>query len=795
MQFIKWFSELGLSDVSSVGGKNASLGEMYRGLSKLGVEIPNGFAVTTDGYFHLLESQGLDKKILAVLDGLDTQDIGKLKKAGAQIRQFILDADFPADLRSEIIDAYGKLGDSRERPDVAVRSSATTEDLAEASFAGQQESYLNVKGDRGLIEACQKCFASLYTDRAISYRVDKGFDHLKVGLSIGIQKMVRSDLAASGVMFSIDTETGFRDVVILNSSYGLGESVVKGLVNPDEFYIFKPTLKTAAKPILQKRLGGKESKLIYDTGGNKSVKTVAVSNFDRKRFSISDDEVLKLSNWACVIEDYYSKRAGHFVPMDIEWAKDGLSGKLWIVQARPETVKSHVAKNAEIETYRLDARSKILLQGSSVGERVGSGAVRIINSIDDLDQMQTGEILVADRTDPDWEPAMRRAAAIVTNRGGRTCHAAIVSRELGLPAVVGTEHATEKLRNGQFVTVSCCEGETGFVYDGLLKFKIEKNKVSVLTRPKTKIMLILGNPDEAFRQSFLPNDGVGLVRMEFIIANSIKIHPMALLNFEQLQDENVKTKISDLTQGYENKSEFFIDKLAQGVGTIAAAFFPKEVVVRMSDFKTNEYADLIGGKPFEPVEDNPMLGFRGAARYYDERYRRGFDLECRAIKRVREDMGLTNVKVMIPFCRTLEEGRKVLAEMKQNGIARGEAGLEVYVMCEIPSNVILARDFCEIFDGFSIGSNDLTQLVLGVDRDSEVVAHIFDERNEAVKQMILQVLKQAHSQGRKVGICGQAPSDYPDFSDFLIREGIDSISLNPDVVVKTTERILTTERA
>lgn len=798
LRFVRWFKEVGIDDVGSVGGKNASLGEMFQNLASQGVRVPNGFAITADAYFHLLTANKLDKTIQDLLAGLDTQDTESLRDRGKKIRQCFLDATIPDEIRLEILQAYHELGKAIDAPmDVAVRSSATAEDLPDASFAGQQETYLNVQGDQALLDACLHCFASLFTDRAISYRHDKGFDHLKIGLSIGVQQMVRSDLASSGVMFSIDTETGFRDAVVINSSYGLGENIVQGSVNPDEYYVFKTTLKSGYKPILQKHLGNKEFKLVYDLGGSKMVKNIPVAPEDRTRFSISDEDVLTLAKWACGIEDYYSKRAGHHVPMDMEWAKDGRDGELYIVQARPETVQSQKEKHnvGTIESYHLKSRSDVLLKGSSVGDKIGTGKVRVIKTAHDLDQLLQGEVLVTDKTDPDWEPAMKRASAVITNRGGRTCHAAIVSRELGLPAIVGTQTGTETLKTGQLVTVSCCEGETGFVYAGKLEFTIDRQDLTHLGQPKTKIMLNVGNPDEAFRLSFLPNSGVGLARMEFIISNTIKIHPLALLKFDSLEDLNVKNQIEQLTQGYDQKVQFFVDRLAQGVSTIAAAFFPKDVIVRMSDFKTNEYADLVGGKTFEPHEENPMLGFRGASRYYDPRYREGFALECKAMKKVREEMGLTNVKLMIPFCRTLDEGRKVIAEMEKNGLKKGDHGLEVYVMCEIPSNVILADEFSEIFDGFSIGSNDLTQLVLGVDRDSEIVAHVFDERNDAVKKMISQVVRTARSKGRKIGICGQAPSDYPEFARFLVENGIDSISLNPDVVIRTTKDILKIEQS
>jgi pyruvate,water dikinase len=676
--------------------------------------------------------------------------------------------------------------------DVAVRSSATAEDLPDASFAGQQETYLNVQGDAALLESCKRCFASLFTDRAISYRQDKGFDHFKIALSIGVQRMVRSDLASSGVMFSIDTETGSQDVVLINAGFGLGENVVQGSINPDEYFVFKPTLKRGFRPILQKRLGSKEFKLVYDIGGSKMVKNIPVPPDDRSRFAITDDEILSLARWACLIEDHYSKKRRQYTPMDIEWAKDGHTGELFILQARPETVQSQKSLDM-VEVYHLEEKGPVLVRGRSVGEKIAHGPVRVIKSAHNLNEVQKGDVLVTDKTDPDWEPTMKKAAAIVTNRGGRTCHAAIVSRELGLPAIVGTENGTERLADGQPVTVSCAEGETGFVYNDYLKFDVQRTNLSELPRPHTKVMMNVGNPEEAFHLSFMPNDGVGLAREEFIINTYIKIHPLALLEFDRLEDRALRSQIEQLTAGYTDKAQFFIDKLAQGVAMIAAAFYPKDVIVRLSDFKTNEYANLIGGKAYEPVEENPMIGFRGASRYYDPRYQAGFALECRAMKKVRDEMGLTNVKLMVPFCRTVEEGRRVLEEMEKHGLKRGVNELEVYVMCEIPSNVILANEFAEIFDGFSIGSNDLTQLVLGVDRDSEIVAHVFDERNPAVKTMIASVIRAAKSKGRKIGICGQAPSDYPDFAAFLVELGIDSISLNPDAVLKTTVKILAME--
>jgi pyruvate, water dikinase len=791
--YIRWFQEIGISDVSLVGGKNASLGELYRELAPKGIKVPNGFAITAEAYWDLLRRTGLAQRIKEILSGLDTQDAANLQQKGSAIRRELTAAALPNYLAAEIVAAYHELCAGTGEPvDVAVRSSATAEDLPDASFAGQQETYLNVQGEAALLESCKRCFASLFTDRAISYRQDKGFDHLKVGLSIGIQRMVRSDLAASGVMFSIDTESGFPDVVLINAAYGLGENVVQGSVNPDEYYVFKPTLKQGFRPILQKIVGSKEFKLIYDIGGGKMVKNVPVGPDDRSRFAIDDEEILTLARWACLIEDHYSRKRACYTPMDMEWAKDGRTGELFIVQARPETVHSQKSLDT-MEVYRLKEKGLVLAQGRSVGEKIAQGPVRVVRSARNLNEVQEGDVLVTEKTDPDWEPTMKKAAAIVTDRGGRTCHAAIVSRELGLPAIVGTENATEKLRDSQMVTVSCAEGEIGFVYEGSLKFEIERVNLHDLPRPHTKVMMNVANPEEALRLSFMPNDGIGLAREEFIITTYIKIHPMALIDFERLEDRAVRAEIERLTAGYPDKSQFFIDKLAQGVAMIGAAFYPKDVIVRLSDFKTNEYANLIGGKPYEPVEENPMIGFRGASRYYDPRYRAGFALECRAMKKVRDEMGLDNVKLMIPFCRTVEEGRRVLAEMEKHQLKRGVNGLEVYVMCEIPSNVILANEFAEIFDGFSIGSNDLTQLVLGVDRDSEIVAHVFDERDPAVKSMIASVIRAAKAKGRKIGICGQAPSDYPEFAEFLVEQGIDSISLNPDAVLKTTLAMLKME--
>ncbi|WP_414660279.1 phosphoenolpyruvate synthase [Horticoccus sp. 23ND18S-11] len=793
--YIRWFSDLGMADLPTVGGKNASLGEMFRELTSEGIQVPAGFALTADAYRLFLREAKLDHTVAELLGGIDTRNIEELRRRGQLIRHAILAAELPLILVAKITEAYTEMaGEKTGLPSVAVRSSATAEDLPDASFAGQQESYLNVQGTYALLDACKRCFASLFKDRAISYRVDKGFDHLKVALSVGVQHMVRSDLASSGVIFTIDTETGFRDAVLINAAYGLGENVVQGTVNPDEYCVFKPTLKAGFKPILQKRVGTKEFKLIFDQGGGKMVKNVPVPAGDRAKFAITDEEILQLARWACRIEDHYSKRRGQPTPMDIEWAKDGLTGDLYILQARPETVQSRKDVDV-IESYTLKERSAPIITGRSVGEKIAGGPVRVIKSAQLLGQFRDGEVLVTDKTDPDWEPIMKKAAAIVTNRGGRTCHAAIVSRELGVPAIVGTEHGTERLKDGQVVTVSCAEGDTGFVYDGKLAFDVRRTNLKTLGRPRTKVMMNVGNPEEAFALSFIPNDGVGLAREEFIITSTIKIHPLALLDYDRLADAEVKRQIDALTIGYADKPRYFVEKLAQGAAMIAAAFYPKDVILRLSDFKTNEYANLIGGRAYEPAEENPMIGFRGASRYYHPRYREGFALECQAVRKVREEMGLTNLKVMIPFCRTVEEGRKVLLEMAKHGVTRDVRGLEVYMMCEIPSNVILADEFAEIFDGFSIGSNDLTQLILGVDRDSEIVAPIFDERNPAVKKMIAQAIAACRARGRKIGICGQAPSDYPEFAQFLVEQGIDSISLNPDTVLKTTAAILKKEQA
>jgi pyruvate, water dikinase len=795
MSWIRSFDDVGMTDVATVGGKNASLGEMRRALTPLGIRTPGGFATTADAYRAFMRSADLERVVRDSLAGIDISDIDALQAAGSRVRSAILAAPLPADLIHAVQNGYRRLqGQYGPECDVAVRSSATAEDLPEASFAGQQETFLNVHGETMLVDAVRRCYASLFTDRAIVYRVHHGFGHTQVALSVGVQKMVRSDLASAGVMFSIDTETGFANAVLITGAYGLGESVVQGTVNPDEFYVFKPTLTGDLRPILQKKLGTKEFKLVYEEGGTRQTRSVPVSTEDRERFVVSDDDLLTLARWAVMVERHYSQLRGTPTPMDIEWAKDGRSGDLYLVQARPETV--HTQRNAMVlERFHLESRGELLVKGRSVGEKIGQGPARVIRSSADLDQLQPGDVLITEMTDPDWEPVMKRAAAVVTDRGGRTCHAAIVSRELGIPAIVGTGTGTSAIKTGEDVTVSCAEGDEGFVYRGRPPIRVERTNLADLPRPRTHMMMNVANPAEAFSLSFLPNDGVGLARLEFIIGTHVRAHPMALLRPGQISDPKQRRDIERLTAGYTDKSQYFVDRLAEGVAMIAAAFWPKDVIVRLSDFKTNEYAGLLGGAAFEPTEENPMLGFRGASRYYDERYREGFGLECRAMRKVREVMGLQNVKLMVPFCRTVEEGRRVIGEMASHGLVQGERGLEVYVMCEIPSNVMLAAEFARVFDGFSIGSNDLTQLILGVDRDSELVAHLFDERNDAVTQTIAQVIRAAHAAGRKIGICGQAPSDFPEFAQFLVAQGIDSISLNPDSVLRTMLAIVEAERA
>ncbi|MBU2214104.1 phosphoenolpyruvate synthase [Patescibacteria group bacterium] len=786
--FILWFDELGISDVPLVGGKNASLGEMYRKLTVKGVKIPNGFAVTSHAYFHFIREAGLMKEIRKILKNIDTHDVTDLARRGKAVRTLILNAPFPKDLEEEITKAYRQFCKHEKiaNIDTAVRSSATAEDLPDASFAGQQETFLNIRGEKDILTACRKCFASLFTNRAISYREDKGFDHFTIGLSVAVQRMVRSDKATSGVMFSIDTETGFSGTVYINAVYGLGEYIVQGMVNPDEFTVFKPMLAKGFKPIIRRKIGSKKRKLIYNSKGTKTTVNAKVSLPEQQRFCISDEEALTLARWAMIIEDHYQK------PMDMEWAKDGRTGELFIVQARPETVQS-MKKRDVLEEYILKKKGKVLTSGSPVGRKIGTGNARVIMDAKDMVKFRPGEVLVTDITDPDWEPIMKIASAIVTDKGGRTSHAAIVSRELGIPAVVGCNNATDRISTSTAVTVSCTEGDTGNVYKGILPFRVKKTNIKNLKKPKTKIMMNVGTPEMALDVCQIPNDGVGLAREEFIITESVGVHPLALLNYRK-QPKDIKRKIDRLTAGYPSPRDYYVMKLEEGISTIAAAFYPKDVILRFSDFKSNEYATLIGGEKYEPKEENPMIGWRGASRYYDEKFEPAFALECEAVHNVRTKMGLTNLKVMIPFCRTIEEGKRVLKVMEKNRLKRGKDGLEVYVMCEIPSNVLLADEFAQIFDGFSIGSNDLTQLTLGVDRDSALVSHVYDERNGAVKKMIATVIAVAKKHKRKIGICGQAPSDFPDFATFLVEQGIDSISLNPDTVLKTTMKILKKEQ-
>ena len=780
---ILWFDQVGIKDIPLVGGKNASLGEMMQQLTPKGINIPNGFATTAYTYRYFIETAGLEAQLRQLFTDLDVEDVKNLQQRGKKARALIMNTPFPVELERAIAISYETLcylyG---ENIDVAVRSSATAEDLPDASFAGQQETYLNIHGIKSVLKAVHKCFASIFTDRAISYRTTRNFDHFDVALSVGIQKMVRSDQATSGVMFSIDTETGFQNAALITAAYGLGENVVQGAVNPDEYLVFKPTLREGFSSIINKRLGTKAVQMVYD--GGKSTKNIPVPEGKQRQFALSDDEILQLAQWAVIIEDHYSQVQGGYTPMDIEWAKDGKNDTLYIVQARPETVQSQKSSNV-IHTYHLWEQGKVLVTGRAVGQIIAQGHVHVILDTDKIADFQSGEVLVTNKTDPDWEPIMKKASAIVTNQGGRTCHAAIIAREMGIPAIVGCENGTQVLENGQAVTVSCAEGEVGMVYDGLLPFGDIETVLDDLPETRTRILMNVGNPEEVFRLSAIPVDGVGLARLEFVIANHIGVHPLALLNFDELVNEVEKAKIADLTWGYERKADFFIDRLAYGMGSIAAAFYPKPVIVRMSDFKSNEYANLLGGKQFEPDEENPMIGWRGASRYYHPKYREAFGLECVALKRVRDEMGLANVIPMIPFCRTPEEGRKVLGEMSKYGLERGQGGLQVYVMCELPSNVILMEQFAEVFDGFSIGSNDLTQLVLGLDRDSALVAEVFDERHDAVGKMIEKAITMAHDCGRKIGICGQAPSDYPEFAQFLVDLGIDSISLNPDSVLNT----------
>jgi pyruvate,water dikinase len=800
-ELILWFDEIGIEDVPLVGGKNASLGEMHQKLTSKGVAVPNGYAITAYAYQYLLKAAGIGQAIEDALAGLDTHDMRNLQERGEKVRKIIRTAEFPDDLRAAIIKAYNKMEEEYgANVDVAVRSSATAEDLPDASFAGQQETYLNICGPEALIDACKRCFASLFTNRAISYRHDKGFGQFDVYLSIVVQKMARSDSASSGVMFSIDTESGFEDAVFITGAWGLGENVVQGAVNPDEYYVFKPTLKQGKRPIVSKKIGSKEIKMIYDNdpATKEPVRNIATTPAERNAYVISDDEILQLARWACIIEDHYGKA------MDIEWAKDGDgintgTGKLFIVQARPETVHSQANKGT-METYKLKEKGKVLVEGLAVGAKIGQGPANVISNVADINDFKAGQVLVTDMTDPDWEPIMKIAGAIVTNRGGRTCHAAIISRELGIPCVIGTGNGSELIKSGQNITVSSAEGETGYVYEGLLKYEVEKLDLGDLPATKTKIMMNLAIPEKAFTECQIPNDGVGLAREEFVINSHIGIHPMALVNYEELkksadpEKQAVVKAIDAKTGAYTDKRQFFIDKVAEGVGRIAAGFYPKDVIVRLSDFKSNEYANLTGGTFYEPHEENPMIGWRGASRYYDPKYRPAFELECKGLLKARNDMGLNNIKLMIPFCRTPEEGKKVIQVLKECGLVQGENGLEIYVMCEIPSNVIAADAFADIFDGFSIGSNDLTQLTYGLDRDSGLIAGIADERHDAVKDMIRLVIATAKRRKRKIGICGQGPSDFPEFATFLVELGIDSMSLIPDTAVKTRLAVAAKEK-
>ncbi len=779
VEYVVSLDKLGNHDVERVGGKNASLGEMISNLAGAGVSVPGGFATTAQAYRDFIDANNLDARIHDLLDTLDIDDVNALAKAGTQIRQWILDGDFPAQLDADIRSAFAAMANGNENMAVAVRSSATAEDLPDASFAGQQETFLNIRGVDNVIRAAKEVFASLFNDRAISYRVHQGFDHRNVALSAGVQRMVRSETAAAGVMFSLDTESGFRDVVFITGAYGLGETVVQGAVNPDEFYVHKQTLAAGRPAILRRNLGSKALKMIYgaDASAGKSVQTVDVAAADRMRFALTDEEVTNLAKQAVIIEQHYG------CPMDIEWAKDGDDGKLYIVQARPETVKSRSNLNV-MERYLLKEQGNVLVEGRAIGQRIGAGPVRIINDVSEMDKVQPGDVLVSDMTDPDWEPVMKRASAIVTNRGGRTCHAAIIARELGIPAVVGCGNATALLKDGQGVTVSCAEGDTGYVFDGELNFDIRTNSVEAMPDLPFKIMMNVGNPDRAFDFAQLPNAGVGLARLEFIINRMIGVHPKALLNFNSLPSE-LQESVEKRIAGYASPVDFYVDKLVEGVSTLAAAFWPKKVIVRLSDFKSNEYANLIGGKLYEPTEENPMLGFRGASRYISESFRDCFELECRAMKRVRDVMGLTNVELMVPFVRTVNEAAQVVSLLEEYGLKRGENGLRLIMMCELPSNALLADEFLEHFDGFSIGSNDMTQLTLGLDRDSGVIAHLFDERDPAVKKLLSMTIQACIKANKYIGICGQGPSDHPDLARWLMEQGIESVSLNPDSVLDT----------
>ena len=781
MQYIRFFNELGIGDVPSVGGKNASLGEMYQNLSNKGINVPNGFATTSDAYWLLLDENNIKEKIHDILNDLDISDTQNLQKRGKEVRELILSSKLPHTLEDELLEAYKKLSKEYdlENVDVAVRSSGTAEDLPDASFAGQQETFLNISSTDKLLKSVKACFASLFTDRAISYRTSRGFDHFKVALSVGVQKMVRSDISSSGIMFTIDTESGSDKLILINSIWGLGENIVSGKVNGDEFFVFKPTLKEGKNTILKRSLGIKKEKLLYGENDTHTL-NVKTSKEEQNSFSITDDEVIALAKQALIIEEHYKR------PMDIEWAKDGKDDKLYIVQARPETVQSKAHNDISIQKYSLDDKSgaKVLTSGRAVGDKIGSGKVKIIKDTSEFGRFNEGEILVADTTNPDWEPIMKKASAVITNRGSRTCHAAIVAREIGVPAIVGCDDATKVLKNDEGVTVSCAEGDEGYVYNGELPFTSKTISMNELKPTKTKLYMNVGNPAEAFNLAKMPNDGVGLARMEFIMSHSINAHPMALVDIHKGKEVKDEEKILEFAAGYSDTKEFFLQKISEGVGTIAAAFYPKPVIIRTSDFKSNEYRNMPGGFVYEAEEENPMIGFRGASRYYDESYKEAYEWECQALKRVRDDMGLTNVKIMLPFVRTPEEGKKVIEIMKAQGLTQGENSLEIYAMCEIPANVLLADRFLEVFDGYSIGSNDLTQLTLGVDRESAKIAHIFDERDEAVKRFLKMAIQSCNERGKYIGICGQAPSDYPEITQFLVKNGIDSISLNPDSLYK-----------
>ena len=779
------FSQINLKSLPLVGGKNSSLGELFTTLKSKGIGVLDGFATTADAYRSLLAQGELEYELRSLVSDFDYEDVEELRRRGHAARVAILDMPLPKELRTAVINAYENLCKRLgSEPALAVRSSASAEDLPEASFAGAAETFLNVRGREALLRAVHQCFASVFTDRALSYRARLGYDQLSVAISVGVQPMVRSDKGSAGVIFTLDTESGFRNVVLVNSSYGLGELVVQGVVTPDEWTVFKPTLKRGFRSIIGRQLGSKEVRLVYGDG-SRTTRSEATPKTERGKFSLTDDEVLKLAQWACLIEDHYSQQAGRPQPMDIEWAKDGVSGELYIVQARPETVHSTKPQHAVAEVYRLRGTGgPPLVKGQAVGEKIGAGRVRVVREAKDLQKVEAGDVLVARLTDPDWEPVMRRVAAIVTDQGGRTAHAAIVSREFGIPCIVGAGNATAILHGGDEVTVVCSEGPEGHVYPGLLSFAVEKIDVQAVPPTRTQVMLTVGDPARAFQLSLIPNSGVGLARTEFIVTNHIGIHPMALAHYPNLKDQLASEQIATLI-GTEDPREFFVRRFSEGVGRIAAAFYPKPVIVRTSDFKTNEYARLLGGSEFEPVEENPMLGFRGASRYYDPRYAAGFALECAALLRVRKEMGLTNVKIMIPFCRTVAEGKLVIETMAKHGLKQGDDGLEIYAMCELPANVTRADEFLRVFDGYSIGSNDLTQLVLGIDRDSGTVSHLFDEKDRAVLGLIAQVIDEAHRAGKPIGICGQAPSDFPDFARWLVEQGITSISLNPDVAIKT----------